>query len=536
MSVHRQSLLAPSTEGQVRRRVVVIGAGVGGLAAAVDLATKGCEVLVLEQSASPGGKLREIEIDGRHLDAGPTVFTMRWVFDELFDAAGSRLEDHLSLRPAETLARHAWNDGERLDLFADIDCSVDAIAALAGPAEARRYREFCARAGAVYRTLEHPFLRGSRPTPISLATRVGWRRLPELMRIAPFSTLWASLSEQFHDPRLRQLFGRYATYCGSSPFAAPATLMLVAHVEQQGVWLVEGGMHGIARALVSLAERHGATVRLGCKAQEVVVRGARATGVRVARSDGETEFIAADAVVFNGDVAALGAGLLGADARAAASVSSADRRSLSAVTWSILGRAEGFPLLRHNVFFGADYRAEFDAIFRHGRLPGDPTVYVCAQDRDDTGHAADAGQERLLCLVNAPARGDLAPLDATELMQCRQRMTSVLARCGLRIEADPERIVTTTPSDFNRLWPGSGGALYGQASHGWAASFSRPGARSRIQGLYLAGGTVHPGPGVPMAALSGRQAAASLLADRARGRASTTTFRTTATPGGMSTP
>ncbi len=240
MGSQRQSTVNRVPE-RSSRRVVIVGAGIGGLACAVDLSRAGHDVLVIDKADAPGGKLREVSIAGRALDAGPTVFTMRWVFDELFADAGSSLEDHLVLHASQTLARHAWSGDERLDLFADIERSAEAIGDFANAAEARRYRAFCARAASVYRTLETPFLRGSRPSPISLTTRVGWRGLPDLMRISPFATLWSSLGEHFHDPRLRQLFGRYATYCGSSPFAAPATLMLVAHVEQQGVWLVDGG-------------------------------------------------------------------------------------------------------------------------------------------------------------------------------------------------------------------------------------------------------------------------------------------------------
>jgi 1-hydroxycarotenoid 3,4-desaturase len=537
MSQQRQSLVAPATPGPKARPVVVIGAGIGGLACAVDLARSGREVLVLERASVAGGKLREVEIDGRPLDAGPTVFTMRWVFDELFAAAGARLEDHLSLRAAEVLARHAWSRDERLDLFADIDRSSDAIDAFSGVGEGARYRDFCSRAGAVFRTLERPFIRGSRPTPLSLATRVGWRGLPGLTRISPFATLWSRLGQQFRDPRLRQLFGRYATYCGSSPFLSPATLMLVAHVEQQGVWLVDGGMHRVASAVAGLAERVGATLRFDSHVREIVIRNGRVDGVLVGPEDSprDLEFIAADAVVFNGDVAALGAGLLGTNAKRAAAPVEPAQRSLSAITLNVVGCSQGFPLLRHNVFFGTDYRDEFDAIFQRGGITEAPTVYVCAQDRDHTGACTTEHAERLLCLVNAPARGDSSPLDSQEISRCLQRMNRVLARCGLQIEAASDRTITTTPSDFERLFPGSGGALYGRASHGWAASFSRPGSRSRIPGIYLAGGTVHPGPGVPMAALSGRQAATSVLSDRHPGRASMSRFPRQAMPGGMST-
>jgi len=514
-------------------RVIVVGAGVGGLACAAELAARGHDVTVVERAGSVGGKLREVAVGGRVLDAGPTVFTMRWVFEELFADLGTSLDEHLTLRPAEALARHAWSGGERLDLFADIDRSIAAIAAFSTAAEGERYRAFCARAEGIYRTLEAPFLRGSRPTPVSLAARVGWRGLPWLIRISPFATLWSSLGEYFRDPRLQQLFGRYATYCGSSPFLAPATLMLVAHVEREGVWRVEGGMHRIAEALAALLERAGGRVRLDNGVREIVVAHGRAAGVIL--DDGET--LPADAVVFNGDVAALGAGLLGGGRVAsAADAAGTARRSQSALTWNIVAPTRGFDLLRHNVFFGNDYRDEFAAVFERGKVPADPTVYVCAQDREGDAEVAAGGAERLLCLVNAPARGDLAAPTATEISTCERRMTKVLARCGLHIEATAANTVLTTPSDFARMFPGSGGALYGQASHGWAASFSRPGARSRLPGLYLAGGTVHPGPGLPMAVLSGRQAAASVQADRSAGRASISTSPPRATPGGMSMP
>jgi 1-hydroxycarotenoid 3,4-desaturase len=507
-------------------RIVVIGAGVGGLAAALDLAARGLEVLVLERAATPGGKMREVAVGGARLDAGPTVFTMRWVFEELFAAAGAALSDHLVLHPADVLARHAWSERERLDLFADLERSADAIGAFAGPAEARRYREFSERARRIYGTLERPFIRAARPSPQSLVFGAGVRGLSDLWRISPFDTLWRALGQHFHDPRLRQLFGRYATYCGSSPFLAPATLMLVAHVEQDGVWLVDGGMHRVARALERLAAARGASFRYGAEVAAIESSGGRVAGVRLATG----ERFEARAVVVNADAAAVSSGFLGRDvARAVPPVAPA-ARSLSAVTWALLAETDGFPLARHSVFFAADYAAEFDDIFRRARLPAAPTVYVCAQDRDDRGAGA-RGPERLLCLVNAPPTGDAHRFDPAEIRTCEERTFDRLARCGLQVRRHLDRTAVTTPADFERLFPATGGALYGPASHGWTASFSRPGARTRVPGLYLAGGSTHPGPGVPMAALSGRAAAASLAADFD----STSRSRTAAMSGGTST-
>lgn len=490
-------------------RVAVIGAGMGGLVAALELAARGLEVIVLERAAEPGGKMREIEIGGARLDAGPTVFTMRWVFEELFAAVGTTLAEHVRLLPVDILARHAWSEHERLDLYADADRSAEAIAAFAGFAEARRYRQFCAHAQRTYQTLTQSFIRAARPSPGALVRAVGLRGLGDLWRTKPFDTLWRALGEYFRDPRLHQLFGRYATYCGSSPFLAPATLMLVAHVERDGIWLVEGGMHRIASALAQLAAVRGATFRYRSEVNEVIVSSGRARGVKLTSG----EAIQADAVIVNADVAALTRGLLGSAAARAVPSTPHAQRSLSALTWTLVAQTEGFPLLRHTVFFSHDYESEFNDIFRHARLPAAPTAYVCAQDRDNHDGASFTCPERLFCLVNAPPTGDTHSFERAEIARCTERTFGLLARCGLRIQRRDEAIAVTTPADFERLFPATGGALYGRATHGWKASFSRPLARSRIANLYLAGGSTHPGPGVPMAALSGRLAAATLIQD-----------------------
>jgi 1-hydroxycarotenoid 3,4-desaturase len=486
-------------------RALVIGAGAGGLAAAVDLARHGVAVTVLEQAAAPGGKIRQQ--DG--VDAGPTVFTMRWVFEQLFADAGVALTSYLNLQPLALLARHAWDDSQTLDLFADIDRSAAAIGAFAGAAEAAGYRDFCARAQSVYRTLEAPFIRSPRPTALSLAAGAGLRGLAALWGVSPFATLWRALGEHFRDPRLRQLFGRYATYSGSSPFQAPATLMLIAHVEQQGVWAVVGGMVRLGEALAGLAGNLGATLRYGTPVAEILLRDRRACGVRL--DSGEQ--IEADAVVFNADCAALAAGLFGPAGRGAAAPSKPAEQSLSAMTWTMTAAAAGFPLARHNVFFSPDYAAEFADLFRSKRLPADPTVYVCAQDRDEATFPPEGRPERLLVLVNAPPIGDRHGFTAAEIRSCTTATFNRLARCGLTVQ--PQTTTLTTPADFARQFPATGGALYGQAVHGPMAAFQRPGSRSLVPRLYLAGGSVHPGPGVPMAVLSGRLAARSLLEDLA---------------------
>ncbi|NNJ76935.1 MAG: phytoene desaturase [Anderseniella sp.] len=488
------------------KKIIVIGAGVGGLSAALDLARSGYDVTVVERAATPGGKMRQVQAGTASIDAGPTVFTMRWIFEQLFADAGEVLGHHLKLTKADVLARHAWRQGGELDLYADLDRSADAIRAFAGPQDAQGYLDFCARSEDIFNTLKHSFIAAQRPSPVGLVNRVGFGNLAAMWRTAPFSTMWQELGKHFEDPQLRQLFGRYATYVGSSPWLAPATLMLVAHVEQDGVWMVDGGMYAVATAIQTVAETNGASLRFNSHVREITCTDGKASGVILA--DGE--YLAGDAVIFNGDVSALGTGLLGKDVIHAGPVTSPGDRSLSAVTWCVQATTSGFDLDYHNVFFAEDYAREFDAVFARRTVTEAPTVYICAQDRD--GKARPVGRERLLLLVNAPADGDTTHFSAQQMADLKDRTYGLLKDCGLHI-TDTDNGVTTNPAGFNELFPASGGALYGRASHGMMASFERPGAASKVPGLYLAGGSVHPGPGVPMAAMSGRLAASRLLQD-----------------------
>jgi 1-hydroxycarotenoid 3,4-desaturase len=479
--------------------VIVIGAGMGGLSAAADLAARGARVSVFERAENPGGKMRQVEVGGHGIDAGPTVFTMRWIFDGLFEAAGARVEDLLELHCADVLARHGWMDGSALDLHANLDASAAAIEAFSDKKNAQGYLDFCARSERVFTALKSTFIAAQRPSAASLTMRMGIKGLPVMLNTPPTLTLWKSLAQHFSDPRLRQLFGRYSTYCGSSPMLAPATLMLVAHVEQEGVWQVKGGMIEVARAMQSLGERHGAEFAFEQHVAEIRTHRGEACGITLA--DGKR--VDADAVVFNGDVNALASGRLGAQVERAVKGVAPAERSLSALIWCSRAKPSGFDLVHHNVFFGDDYDDEFDAIFKQRGVTAAPTVYLCAQDRG-AGNPPD-GAERILLLVNAPADGDSQNFAEDFVASIDARAETVMRKCGLTLAHEQRE--STTPEGFEALFPASGGALYGRATHGPFATFERPGAATKIPGLYVAGGSAHPGPGIPMATMSGRLAA-----------------------------
>ncbi len=501
-------------------KLVIIGAGVGGLASALRLAHAGLDVTVVEAHGSPGGKMRTVESPAGPVDAGPTVLTMRSVFDALFEDLGERLDNHVTLLREPLLARHWWFDGTTLDLFSDPDASAAAIGAFAGADAEAEFRRFSGATRALFDAFDAPLMQSAEPSILSLTRRV--LGTPSLvLAMAPLRTMAGKLAQEFQDPRLRQLFGRYATYVGGSPYEAPAVLRLIWQAEASGVWRVKGGMHQIARAMADLAARFGARFLYGSPAARIEWQAGQPVAVHLENGTR----VAADKVLFNGDPRALFEGHLGDRARNAVKRAHVEPRSLSANVWSFAAKALGPDLAHHNVFFGADPRTEFNPIAK-GRLPEDPTLYVCAQDRGAGTTPPEV--ERFEIIMNAPPTGG----DQTEdIRLCRTRTFPVLAGHGLRFSPEPPDSALTTPQGFDALFPASQGSLYGRSPHGTMAAFARPQARTTVPGLYLAGGGAHPGAGVPMAALSGAHAAEAILTDLA----STSTSRRTVTRGGMST-
>jgi 1-hydroxycarotenoid 3,4-desaturase len=500
--------------------VVIIGAGIGGLAAALRLATAGIEVTVVEAAESPGGKMRVLPTARGPVDAGPTVLTMRGVFEELFACAGESLSDHVSLAPLSILARHYWRDGTVFDLHADPEISAGGVRTVFGPAVEAEFRAFHARAARLFAAFDAPMMQAAAPSQMELGWRVA--RAPGLVvDMAPWTTLAGMLKSAFSEPKLAQLFGRYATYVGGSPYHSPALLALIAEAEMRGVWAVAGGMHGLARAVERLARARGAMFRYGERVARIEVQGGRAVGIQTASGR-----VAADVVLFNGDPRAIALGRLGEGVRRAVPMAAVEPRSLSAYVHAFAAEPRGVDLAYHTVFFADDPKAEFGALAR-GERPRDGTLYLCAQDRA-TG--MPDGAERFEVILNGPPSGDRAETER-EITECQTQVFSRFETFGLSFSPQPGRESLTTPAGFERLFPGSSGSLYGRSPHGLTAGLKRPLARTAVPGLYLCGGGAHPGAGVPMATLSARHAAGAILSDLGL----QSTSHRTAMRGGMST-
>ena len=500
------------------KRVIVIGAGVGGLSAALRLAHQGCDVTVIDMHDAPGGKMRVLPSAAGPVDAGPTVLTLRGALDSLFEDVGTTLDAELTLHPLATLARHYWDDGTMLDLMADQQASAANIETVFGTQAAQEFKRFSAHARRLFSAFDAPMMRTADPDPWALTRHL--LRHPRLIRdMAPHRTLGGLLARSFSEPKLTQLFSRYATYVGGMPHATPALLALIWQAEAQGVWTVQGGMHQLALTLARLAEDRGARFRYQTRATRITRQGGHITGVETPGGH-----IDGDLVVFNGDPRALQTGLLGPGFCDLIPAKATAPRSLSAYVQAFAAVPHGTPLAHHTVFFGHDPRAEFDALAQD-QMPTDATLYLCAQDH---GQTAPDTPQRFEVIMNAPP---VLRDPHKEKPQCQTLIFDRFRQFGLQFSPQPEPDSLTIPAGFDALFPASQGSLYGRSPQGLMAAFQRPTARTAMPGLYLCGGGTHPGPGVPMAVISGQHAAAAIMTDLA----STSPSRQTAMPGGMST-
>ncbi len=480
--------------------VIIIGGGVAGLSGAVRLAASGRRVLLLEQNDRVGGKMNEYRSDGYRFDTGPSLMTMPFVLEQLYADAGERLTDHLELAPLEPMCRYFFSDGTVFDADSDPDRMRGAIAKLS-PQDAQGFDRFMAYSKRIYDLTAEVFLF----TPIHEWKRLLHRRhlrtLWSIGDIDPFRTVHGGVTRYFRDPRLVQLFDRYATYNGSDPFRAPATLNIIPWVEVGlGGFYIRGGMYRLVESLAGLAQRCGAEIRTGTRVERLLIRSGRVHGVRCDGVD-----LPAQSVLCNADVVTAMNTLVDSSVRTRRRLWALEP-SLSGVVflWNMAGRYAN--LAHHNIFFTADYRREFDEIFRQGVLPDDPTIYVAITSRTDVRDAPADG-ENWFVLVNAPylREGQDWP---TGIDRLRKTVLKKLERAGLDVHDTIRAEKIITPEDIYRLYGSNRGSIYGISSNSRSMAFRRPANRSRqFRGLYFAGGSSHPGGGVPLALLSGRMAA-----------------------------
>ncbi len=492
--------------------VIVIGAGMGGLSAAIQLAARGVRVTLLEQNAHVGGKLNTWERDGFRFDTGPHVLTMPWAIDEVFQAAGRRLADEVPLLPLETVCRYhfAGDTGTVLDAPADPDGAARAIDAFA-PGEAAGFRRFLAYARRVTDATTDPFLRQDFGASVrGVPSPEQWGQLWKFLALKPWRTLRDVVHECFSDPRLRQVFELYALYSGSHPDRCSGIFATVADVQwRQGTFYVQGGLYQLAQVMSRIVQDLGAKVIISTPVAKIIVKAGRAQGVVTASG----KRLYADAVICNADCLTALRSLVPRCRRRHWPERRLDGIEPSTSAFLLLLGVTGmYPqLAHHNSFLAADLDCEFADIFERGRPADDPTVGVACQSVTDPSRAP-AGCTNLFVMTNPPALNGKFDW-ATEAPAYRERVLAKLEAMGLTDLRGRIRVEQIwTPRDLRDRYGAWRGAIYGPSSNGWRNGFLRPPQVSPdVRGLYFVGGSTHPGGGLPLCALSGTNVARRLL-------------------------
>lgn len=493
-------------------KAIVIGAGLGGLAAAARLAKSGYSVTVVEKQATVGGRACRLEQDGYQFDAGPTILLMVEVLEQLFADCGQQMRDYVKLVPLDPNYRVFFTDGRRLTMSGNLPELVGNLAAI-DPAAPQQFYRYFDRLADMYRLSRQQFIdkNFNKLTDfISPAAAAG------LVRRRGLTNLYRFVSRYFADERLRMAFSFQSMYLGVSPFEAPAIYAIVAYMETGlGVYYAQGGMVAIPQALAKLVGELGGTVRTGTSVERILAKDGTVRGVLLENG----QRLSADVVVSNADLPYTYSKLLRAEARPHFS----DRRlsrlrhASSAVLffWGVDDELAG--LLHHNIFFTGNYKRNLEQIFRDNAVPTDPSFYVHVPTRTDPT-LAPSGKHAVSVLVPVPnlsaaINWDEAAARLRELVLARlQRELGVMITDHLETEA------LITPHDFADRFNLTRGSAFGLSHHFFQSGYFRPHNYVRgTRGLYLVGASTYPGSGVPMVLLSGKLVAERILADAQKG-------------------
>ncbi|WP_308914761.1 phytoene desaturase family protein [Jannaschia sp. LMIT008] len=495
--------------------VGIIGGGLGGLAAAATLAARGHKVTLLEKNDWLGGKAAVLEEDGFRFDMGPTILTMPRVLERIFAESGRDMNDYLDLRRLDPQWRCFYDDGTVLDLRNDPAEAARDIGRLSPPDE-QGFKEFMKVADRLSDVSDRFFFWKSvedlRDT-MNMKQNFSLDTLKDVMALRMHRTVAGQIKKDIQDPRVRQMLEHFIQYVGSSPLASPAVLCGIAQMQQgEGVWYPMGGTRAVPVALTRLGEELGVDYRTGVDVSRIVVEDGQAVAVE---ADGE--ILRFDKVVSNMDSVRTYKELVGGPAWRDFGYRKREAACSGVVLY--LGLREAYDhLAHHNFVFSRDPEEEFAAIYDEGVPAPDPTAYVAAPMRTEAGAAtacAPEGGEALYILVHTP---HLRPGHdwSRMLPEYRRVILDKLGRAAGLGDLE-DRIVferTLTPQDINDRYKVLDGAIYGLVSHGKMMGAFKPGNRSRqVRDLYLAGGSAHPGPGMPMALMSGWIAADCLHRD-----------------------
>ena len=496
--------------------VGIVGAGLGGLAAACTLAARGHRVTVHERNDWLGGKAATLDVEGYHFDMGPTILIMPSVLRRIFGEAGRNLDDYLELLPLEPQWRCFYEDGSVLDLVADeagMRARLEAFAPDSGTADG--YERFLDTSRRLQRVSEDFFLWksvGSVRDTLDLGDTFSPAVLADLVSMRFGRSVAQTVRSHIPDARVAQMVDHFTQYVGSSPAASPAVLCSIAQMQVgEGVWYPKGGTGAIPKALARLAEELGVTFSRGSPIERIVVEDGVCRGIVTA--EGETRH---DAVVSNADAVRTYTELVDSAPKAAKRHARGKHEPACSGVVMYLGLDRRFDALEHHNFvFSEDPEVEFRQIYGEGVPADDPTCYVCAPARTEPSVAPDGG-EALYILVHTPylrPGQDWSAMYPGYRQVILDKMTRVAGLEDLEKHIVVERHLT--PQDINDRYSVLDGAIYGLASHGKFTGAFKPANRSPdVKGLYLAGGAAHPGPGMPMALMSGWIAADSLDEDR----------------------